>query len=318
MKKDYIQPIFSKVELIIDKVVHQAERGLDALSFGPHLFLKRYNDIIASFDDQLYDRLNKNTSIARLLRYISLPWSIIIPKGYKYFFSNSFGKYLLFVPGVHMIRAKVGGGKSLSSFILAEMYLDDTGRGSYFTSPVEKPQVTDDGEWLFVRHRVIDTRDYYQNGKKVMNYNTEKYKVIHKDERHLDYNPRLNNTKDYKDRFIPEQKDEILMRHEGFTHIYKYSQYFKLDSQDMQALTFMHEVETLKTIPTKLWLETGRFDYIPVLLKFITYKIEFQFDGSMKRKKVGSCKIQVPYELLQRFDTHAESKRYAGLPVDYK
>jgi hypothetical protein len=37
----------------------------------------------------------------------------------------------------------------------------------------------------------------------------------------------------------------------------------------------------------------------------------------MKRKKVGSCKIQVPYELLQRFDTHAESKRYAGLPVDY-
>jgi hypothetical protein len=301
----------------MDKIVHQADKALDALSFGPNFFLKRYNEIIASFDDQLYDRLNKDTSIARLLRYISLPWSIIIPKGYKYFFSNAFGKYLLFVPGVHMIRAKVGGGKSLSSFILAEMYLEDTGRGSYFTSPVEKPQLTDDGQWLFVRHRVIDTRDYYQNGKKVLNYNTEKYKVIHKDERHLDYNPRLNNTKDYKDRFIPEQKDEILMRHEGFTHIYKYSQYFKLDSQDMQALTFMHEVETLKTIPTKLWLETGRFDYIPVLLKFITYKIEFQFDGSMKRKKVGSCKIQVPYELLQRFDTHAESKRYAGLPVDY-
>jgi hypothetical protein len=316
--KKYLDPFFKKYESIIDKTVKKADNVLDHISHTPKYMIKNYNKIIENIDDSLFDIFNKNTGIARLLRYISLPWSVVIPKGYKYFFSNDFGKSLLYVPGVHMIHARVGGGKSLASFILAEMYLEESGKGSYFTSPVEKPSITDDGEWLYVKHRVINTADYYKNGKKVMNYNTKKYSVMHKDERHLEFNPRLNNTKDYKDRFIPEQKDEILMRHGGFTHIYKYSQYFKLDSQDMQALTYMHEVETLKTIPTKRWLESGTFDYIPVILKFITYKIEFKFDGGMNRKKVGSCKVKIPYELLMRFDTHAESKRYAGLPVDYK
>lgn len=217
-----------------------------------------------------------------------------------------------------MIRAKVGGGKSLASFVLAEIYLEETGLGSYFTSPVEKPSVTEDGEWLYVFHRVINTDDYYKGGKKVLNYNTDKHKVIHKDERHIEYNPRLNNTSDYKNKFIPEQKDEILMRHEGMEYIYKYSQYMKLDSQDMDALTYMHDVETVKDIPISRWLDTGELNYIPVVLKFTTFVIEITFDGGMKRKKVGSCKIPIPYHLLQRFDTHAERYRNAGLPVDYK
>ena len=217
-----------------------------------------------------------------------------------------------------MVRAKVGGGKSLSSFILAEIYLEETGKGSYFTSPVEKPSVTEDGEWLYVFHRVIDTDKYYKGGNKVLNYNTEKYKVMHKDERHLEYNPRNNKSKDYNNKFMVEQQDEILMRHQGFESIYKYSQYMKLDSQDMDALTYMHDVETVKDIPIRRWLDTGELNFIPIALKFTTFKIEIEFDGTMRRKKIGSCKIPIPYQLLQRFDTHAESGRYAGLPVDFK
>ena len=217
-----------------------------------------------------------------------------------------------------MIRAKVGGGKSLASFVLAEIYLQETGLGSYFTSPVEKPSVTADGEWLYVFHRVINTDDYYKDGKKILNFNTDKYKAIHKDERHLEYKPRLNKRHDYNNKFIPVQKDEILMRHEGIEYIYKYSQYMKLVSQDMDALTYMHDVETRKDIPIRRWLDTGELNYIPIKLKFTTYVVEISFDGRMKRKKVGSCKIPIPYDLLQRFDTHAERYRNAGLPVDYK
>ncbi|MDA3884885.1 MAG: hypothetical protein PF638_04750 [Candidatus Delongbacteria bacterium] len=315
-KMDYI---FNHMELYMDKLVHHADKALDALSKAPDYTLKTFMNFIESITDSIYELLNKDTSIARLLRYGSLPWSIIIPKGYKYFFSNQFNKALLFVPGVHMIKAKVGGGKSLTSFVLAELYLEETGRGSYFTSPVEKPQVTDDGNWLYVYHRVIDPSDYYKDGKKIKNYNSEKYKIFHKDERLITFNRRENKSSEYNKKFIPEQRDEVLMRHQGIERIYKYSQSPKLDSQEMELLTYMHEVETVKTIPTKRWLESGRFDYIPVKLKFTTYELQFNFgDSSMKRKKIGSCTLPVPFEILKRFDTHAESKRYAGLPVDYK
>jgi len=313
-----IDQIYQSYESIQDKIVYQIDQGIDALSRFPGYLLKIYNSIIESILDRIYDIANKDTRLARLLRFISLPWSVIIPKGYKYFFSQH-GKALIFTPGVHMIRAKVGGGKSLASFVLAEIYLEETGLSSYFTSPVEKPSITADGEWLYVFHRVINLDDYYdKEGKKVLNFNTTKYKAIHKDEVHLEFNPRLFNTSDYKTKYIAQQKDEILMRHEGMEYIFKYSQYMKLDSQDMDALTYMHDVETVKDIPVKRWVDTGELKYIPIKLKFTTYTVEILFDGRMKRKKVGSCKIPVPYELLDRFDTHAERYRHAGLPVDYK
>lgn len=108
------------------------------------------------------------------------------------------------------------------------------------------------------------------------------------------------------------------MRHQGISHIYKYSQYTKLDSQDMQALTYMHDVETVKDIPIKRWLNTGLFNYIPVKIKVSTFIIDVSFKGEMQRKKINTCKIPIPYELLERFDTHAEKYRDAGIPVDYK
>lgn len=312
-----LDTFFKKYEKALDKTAIKIDKTLDVIATGPQNLLRTYNNIINNIDEAIYERFNKNTNIAKLLRKGSYPWSIIIPKGYKIIFRNRYNKALIFADGVHMVRAKVGGGKSLASFVLAEIYLENTGLGSYFTSPVEKPSVTEDGEWLYVFHRVINTDDYYKDGKKVLDYNTNKYKVIHKDERHLEYNPRLNNRKDYNNKFIPEQKDEILMRHTGFDHIYKYSQYMKLDSQDMDALTYMHDVETVKDIPIKRWLDTGELNYIPVVLKFTTYKLEITFDGGMKRYKVGSCKIPIPFDLLQRFDTHAEKYRNAGLPIDY-
>lgn len=316
--KNYLDPFYRKYEMTLDKIVLQIDKCIEKLSVAPEFLLSSYHGIIETTDETIYDQLNKRTAIARILRYVSLPWSLIIPRSYKYLFSNSYGRALIFTSGVHMIRAKVGGGKSILSFILAEIYLQEHGLGSYFTSPVEKPQITEDGKWKYVYHRYIDLDTYFKDGRKIKKFNTEKHKVIHKDERHLEFNPRLNNTGDYKGKFIPQQKDEILMRHQGITHVYKYSQYTKLDSQDMQALTYMHDVETIKDIPVQRWLDTGEFNYIPIKVKVTTYVVEVGFDTGMKRKKVGSCKLPITYEQLQRFDTHAEKYRDAGIPVDYK
>lgn len=320
--RDFIKPCEEKIDQAFETITKNYDKGLNALSTVPRFMLEKFNDVGTEVLDTIHKNLNRHTSAAKLIRYGTLPWSKVILEGYKYFYLSG-SKAPIFHPGVHMVRASVGGGKSLLSYVLAELYRLHTGRGSYFTSPVEKPRITDDGLYYYVYHRVINLDDYFRFDEdkdkyvKIKKFNTIKYKCIHKDERHLDYNPRENNTKAYKDRFIAQQQDEILMRHQGITHVYKYTQYMKLDGQDMQALTYMHDVSTVKDIPLSRWLETGNFNIIPIKLKITTYTIDVSFDGSLKRKKVASYSLNVPYEILQHFDTHAEAYRDDHLPNDY-
>ncbi|MDX9692204.1 MAG: hypothetical protein RBT45_07080 [Acholeplasmataceae bacterium] len=256
--------------------------------------------------------------ISKFVRLLSMPWGILIIKVKKLLDKNKYNNLPIFLPGMHMIRSRVGGGKSLTSLILAEMTLKETGYPSYFTSAVEKPQLSEDGKYWYVMHPVVKMSDYYQDGKKVLNFNTEKYKNIHKDERHLQYNPRMNKSSKYNDTFIPEHEDHLLMRHDGFDNIFMYSQHMKLDAQDMDSITLMHEVETYKDIPLKRWIDDGRFNYIPIKLKFVSYSIEVKFDGSMDRKFYRSWNLEVPYDVLMKFDTYAEKHKHAGLPKDFK
>ncbi|MCD4826540.1 MAG: hypothetical protein K8Q99_02100 [Acholeplasmataceae bacterium] len=309
--------LFDKIESFFDKSVHLAEKGLDAFCHVSKKFLNNADNISNSLYEKMH-QMYKNNGHDRFIRYASLPWSITIPVAYKYITMGAYSRLPIFQPGMHMIRAKVGGGKSLTSFVLAEMTLLATANGSYFTSPVEKPQLSEDGKYWYVHHRVVNMSDYYKDGKKVLNFNTDKYKDIHKDERHLQYNPRMNKGKKYNESFIPEHEDHLLMRHDGMEHIYMYSQHLKLDSQDMTTITYMHEVSTKKDIPIKRWLDSGDLKYIPVKLRFESYTIEPSFDGAMKRKKVAKFNLPVPYNVLERYDTLAERHKHAGLPVDYK
>jgi hypothetical protein len=316
--KDYLEPVIKKTESVMEKIMHRAEQGIDAFMRVSKVITEKFMGLIEGSLDKLYDVAGPSTSLGRLLRYLSLPTSLVIPTVYKHFFSTKYNKALIFRPGVHLVVAKPGGGKSLTSFVLAEIHLQEAGLGSYFTSCVEKPQLTEDGEWKYVHHPVINLKDYYKGGKKIRNFNTKKYPIIMKDERYIDYTPR-NNKKDvgYNDRWVPEHIDELLHRHQGFTHIYKFSQHFNLDGAEMETLSYMHDVETIKDIPNKIWLESGEFPYIPIMLKFTTYKVEVGFDGKKKRKKIGTCKIPVPYDVLERFETHSEKDKFAGLPVDF-
>jgi len=312
---DKIEKVFDKAVEKIDQFMHLGDVALDAFFHPIGSMLKKTSDVgnkVLSVIHKLY------LKHAKKLRYASFPWSLVILYGYKLLHTNDFENIPLLKEGMHLVRSRVGGGKSLTSLVLAELTLNTTGYPSYFTSPVEKPRLSEDGRYYYVMHRVVNTDDYYQEGKKVKNFNAALRPYFHKDERHLDYNPRLNKGKEYNKKWVPEHEDELLMRHDKFKVIIKYSQHMKLDSQEMETLTYMHEVETRKDIPIKRWLEDGRFNYIPVKLKFHTYVIDFDFEGNHRRKLVKKWSLPVPYEVLQIFDTHAESYKHAGLPMDYK
>jgi hypothetical protein len=312
---DKTNDLLNKAQTQFDKLMHHLDRSIDAFSYRANKVIKKCSKLGNGVIDIIYNLYEPN---ARIIRYLTLPWGIAIPKVKKILDKNKYDNLPIFIPGMHMIRSRVGGGKSLTSMILAEMTLKETGHPSYFTSAVEKPQLSEDGKYWYVMHPVVKMSDYYKDGKKILNFNTEKYKNIHKDERHLQYNPRMNKSSKYNDTFIPEHEDHLLMRHDGFDNIFMYSQHMKLDAQDMDSITLMHEVETVKDIPVKRWLDDGRFNYIPVKLKFISYSVEVKFDGSMERKFYRSWNLPVPYDVLQRFDTYAEKHKHAGLPYDFK
>lgn len=309
-----IDKVVNKIESGLDNAEKIVDKVIDAFFLVSKTGLNSFDNFSETFMESI--RLVYR-EYETLLRTISWPWSAIYPKGYKFLMKRKIHKIPLLRPGVQMVRSKVGGGKSLTSWVIASLVLKRTGHPSYMTSPVEKPKLSEDGKFWYVYHPVIDLDTYYAKGKKLKRYNTKKYKNMHKDENHLRYNPRLNKTREYNDKFIPEHKDELLMRHDGFDTITKYSQHIRLDSQDMETIDLMHEVETIKDIPYKRWIADGKFNYIPVKLKFTSYKLVVEFDGSIKRKLFKKWSLDIPYEVLQEFDTYAEANNSAGLPYDF-
>ncbi len=312
---DKIDKVVEKIESCLNSAEKIGDKIVDAFFLVSKYSLKIFDKSSDTFLEAINQIYMNN---ARLLRTISYPWSAIYPKTYKFLMKRKIHKIPLLRPGVQMVRSKVGGGKSLTSFVLAQLVLRRTGHPSYMTSAVEKPKLSEDGKFWYVMHPVVDLDNYYAKGKKLQRYNTKRFKNFHKDENHLRFNPRLNKTKEYNDKYIPEHKDELLMRHDGFTTITKYSQHIRLDSQDMETIDLMHEVETIKDIPVKKWISDGKYEYIPVKLKFTSYRLEVEFDGSIKRKFFKNWSLEVKYEDLIQFNTYAEANASVGLPFDFK
>lgn len=273
---------------------------------------KKSSELLIDSLGFIYDRFGDK------LRKIALPWSAVFPKGHKYYLKRKVERFPLLRPGVQMVRSKVGGGKSLTSFVLATMTLEKTGHPSYMTSAVEKPKLSEDGSYWYVFHPVVDLDTYFHSGKQHKRFNTKKMKNIHKDENHLRYNPRMNKTKEYNEKYIPEHKHELIMRHDGFDTIYKYSQHLRLDGQDMETIDMMHEVETIKDIPLSQWLKDGKYKYVPVKLKFTSYFLIADFDGTIRRELYKEWELPIPASVLADYDTYAERHLMDGLPYDIK
>lgn len=191
---DKIEKVFDKAIIKIDQFMHLGDVALDAFFHVAGSVAKKGSEL-GNGSLELMHRFYLQH--AKKLRYLSLPWSLAILYGYKLMHINDFDHIPLLKEGMHLVRSRVGGGKSLTSLVLAELTLNKTGLPSYFTSPVEKPRLSEDGRYYYVMHRVVNTDDYYKDGKKVKNFNAQNRPYFHKDERHLDYNPRMNKSKDY-------------------------------------------------------------------------------------------------------------------------
>ena len=287
MSIEKIETAFDAVDNKIDHGMHLIDTGLDAFFHGLNTGVKKSFKMANTLMDALFDTLERN---GKLIRYAGLPWSIAIPKLWSIAFKRRARLAPIFQPGIHMIRAKVGGGK---------------------------PRLSEDGKYWYVMHQVIDLRKYYKNGKKVLQFNTDKRKRINKDERHLQYPPRMNKTKEYNESFNIEHEDHLLMRHDGMDWIGMYSQHMKLDSLDMDSITYMHEVSTVKSLPVMRWLNDGLLRIFPTKLKIESYTVDTDFKGQMDRRLIKKHSIKIKYDVLQRYDTHAEARKHAGIKKDY-
>lgn len=300
---------FESIEKILEKIMASSELILDAFFHGISTVFKHIYKSFGYIMDKFHNIMDTN---GKLLRHLGFPWVILIPKVWQYFYMQKHLSLPTDKEGIHFFRSPVGGGKSLTSLVLAERALKVTGFASYFTSPVEKPQkaVDDDGnEYWYVMHKVEKLDDVYVNGKRAKEFDYDRYPYVNKDERHLRFNPRMNKTKEYNQAWLVEHEDELLMRHDGAKRIYKFSQHMKLDSQEMETATYMHDIKAVKGLPWTQFLKDGLLRIYPYMIQFETYEIIYSFKGDMDRRLVAKWNLMVPMEVLDKFDTHAERRR---------
>ena len=246
-------------------------------------------------------------------RWTTIPLNyIIVRTGLWYIFRDQHLEPLD-NPGIHLVRSNPGGGKSMLAFQKSNELAEDTGFPSYQTSRIEKPRLSEDGKFWVVRHPVIDIKSLYSKGKKILQFDTRKYKSLFIDEFHYMNNPRLNKTTDYNAFFLPFLNDLILIRHEGFdNNIYLFSQVPMNDVQLMSILANYHEIELKKGVNYWRWIRTGVFEVIPLYWKIQTFTID-RSDPSRKflyRK----WKKRVDPDELEYFDTHAMKNEFSNLP----
>ena len=308
--------IFDTYDSLINNMMHLLENVVDAFCHVYEKLIKLTTSLIVKMSElfnffiyQFYGLFRWTTFYMNWIIIRTWLWYVFRPFDSKPYLTNTL-KYW---------KGDPGAGKSLSSYIIAEEIREETGMASYFTSPIEKPRLSEDGRYWYVYHRVIDLADYYKDRKKVKNFNTKLYACLWKDENNLRQNPRFNKEKDYNEIFKPEHDDEVLLRHLGFKHgMNVISQQTRTDSQRMETTAYYFEVKkTVKGINFMKWLQDGKFEIIPVRIKIDVFTLQVGF-GDMKRHLVRKMSIPIPYEKLKYYETHAEAGRFAHLPLDYK
>lgn len=301
-------------EKITDKILE----GIFEILEYPLLFIQRILDQVYLFMLFIVKEYEKfATAIYGFFRWTTIPLNYIIVRSWLwYIFRLSFHEPLDDT-GVHLLRSNPGGGKSMLAYQKSNEVADRTGYASYHTSRIEKPHLTEDKKFYAVHHRVINLKNYYKKGKKIMQFNTNMYKSLHVDEFHYMNNSRLNKTTEYNDFFIPFLNDLILMRHQGFEHnIYLYSQVPNNDVQIMSILCHYHEIELTKGVDYWRWIRTGKFEIIPKHWRIETYNIDRSNPTKKKLHRVWKKKVDV--DNLIYFDTFAMAHEHTNLPVDYK
>jgi hypothetical protein len=310
-----VETFFEQYEKLILKYVHLLLILIDAFCYA---YQKTFNELVNTINRffNLYKIFM--FEFYGLFRWTTFYFNWIIIRTWLWYVFRPFDSKPYLMNVLKYWKGDPGAGKSLISYVISEEIREEFGMASYFTSPIEKPRLSEDESYYYVYHRVINLSDYYKNRKKVLNFNTDRYACLWKDENNLRQNPRFNKEGLYNDEFKPEHDDEVLLRHLGFKHgMNVISQQAKTDSQRMETTAFYFDVrKTIKGVNFSKWLHDGKFEIIPIAIKVDIYTITVGF-GEMKRHLYRKMKKRVPYQLLEHYNTHAESNRFAHLKKDY-
>lgn len=285
----FIDNIFWKYNSFIAKIAKKIIKGLN-----------KYNDYVMS--DKVY----------RLARLITKPihwlwifgWFLKLKASYK---SDPFSE-----PGLYIITAPPGGGKSSLAYELMERAKRKNGKGSYINTAIERPRIDYNKMFYYSYHQRYKISDFFKDNDIVAYPNHLLFNQLHIDEAHLLWNYRNAMTKDYKDTFIPFMEYAVGVRH-YIGHIFMYTQLSKVDTQaESLANGNLYQVRIKKGFDYKRWLIDGVFKltikgwYIDKVVKYgdkvktigswyydRTFDIDY-FETFNLRKELNYSKLHQP------------------------
>lgn len=312
-----LEKLMSTFELITDFTMETCTKILDL----QENIIKKITDFLNRFFNIVLDTYQTiTTSVYTFFRWSTIPFNYIIKRTWLWYVFKTNDDEPLDETGVHYVRARPGGGKSMLAYQKANETLEKHGYPSYMTHPIEKPKLTEDKKFWYVDHRLINLRNYFDaKGNQTKLFNTDMYKQMHIDEFHIENNPRRNKEKEYNAFFIPFLNQLLSIRHDGFDYnIYIYSQIPNNDIQLMSTITKYHEVKLIKGLPYWKWIKDGKFVIVPIKWKIKTFDVEIGEGGSIKRKLYRAWSKKVDYDKLEYFETHAMRGNKRHLPLDYE
>ena len=218
------------------------------------------------------------------------------------------------IPGMHLITALQGGGKSSLMFHKSVEYRYRMGKGMYVNTHFEKPYYDDIGGFEYVYNKYFENDEFFRDGKLRKRPNYKLFCGFIFDEEAKFNNHRLNKQKSYNNTFLGRQDLCVGMRHLKCPYILIASQLDKIDNQALGLIKYMHEVEIDKGVNYQKWLRDGIFETTILGWNITTYKFS-RTNGYYNKYEIGKwykpCTVS-----MSNFETFGLAEEYDKLDMD--
>lgn len=280
-----------KIDIFLLKYIHMLQS-----TFG---FYENY-----IFTDAFYKNARKYT--------YPLHWTWIL--WWKFFQKKHQKTNLLYSPGIHILSAPPGLGKTS----LVYNTIESKGGRSYINNRFEKvrPYVPDPAlglTYYYKKHTLFTFTDFWRNGKQWSQPDHARYQSIVLDELHQELNYRNNGTKEYNEKFLPFMDYGVIVRHK-IGCIYITTQMNKVDVQLMQLATF-YEVEIERGFDYQHWKNvSGKFENRILGWRVTAYKPLITPSGGIDLKKLKAFYVPCTAD-MEYYDTYSMRHAFKNVPI---
>ncbi|GEM_PF-1600208 len=311
----------SKIEYLTDKSIEKYHKITKSIISVIDFIAVKISDLHYEFAVQYKSFVMTFYPAAR---YTAIPWNYI----WLYLWNKyQNGEYnLLLAKGVHYITALMGGGKSTLAYDLAEELRHITGKGSYINAEIEKPRLDEASGMMIKYHKLFDLEEffgsYYDDEKEKLviqqkkQFNTKYFDNLILEEWLSEMNHRLNNTSEYKAKFIPLMSSLTRIRHQRLQRVYITSQLDTADIQLMGLFKYIHVIEVDLNIDYWQWVQDGEFAKHVKGWHIYTYQYK-------RNKKKTATEMQLikkwyrkRFQKFEYFETLNQASSFYSLPKD--